>query len=221
MSKLTDITTALADLNEDEALRLVREALQEKIAPGDVLKACQEGMNEVGTRFEAQDYFVSDLIMSGEIFKQVSAVLGPQLKAGGAKSTGKVVFGTVKGDIHDIGKDIVVFMLDSNGFDVYDLGIDVTPQAFVDKIVEVKPQLVALSGFLTLSYDSMKETVNAIQAAGLREQVKIMVGGGTVDQQVCAYAGADAFGSDAMAAVSLAKQWTGANGTGGLPGGPR
>jgi 5-methyltetrahydrofolate--homocysteine methyltransferase len=99
-------------------------------------------------------------------------------------------------------------MLDVNGFDVLDLGIDVPVETFVTKIGEFKPAVVALSGFLTLSYDSMKETVDAIKAAGLRDSVKIMVGGGTVDEQVCKYAGADAFGLDAMAAVTLAKQWT-------------
>ncbi len=168
-------------------------------------------MEIVGKRFEEGQYFIPELILAGEMLKSISAEVKPRLQgATAAKSGAGVVMGTVKGDIHDIGKDIVAFMLDVNGFDVYDLGIDVAPQAFVDKIVEVKPQLVALSGFLTLSYDAMKETVKAIQAAGLREQVKIMVGGGTVDQQVCAYAGADAFGADAMAAVSLAKRWTGA-----------
>ena len=119
-----------------------------------------------------------------------------------------MLVGTVKGDIHDIGKDIVVFMLDVNGFEVQDLGIDVPVETFVEKIRTRQPPVVALSGFLTLSYDAMKETVQAIKAAGLRDGVKIMVGGGTVDQQVCEYAGADAFGLDAMAAVSLAKQWT-------------
>ncbi len=143
------------------------------------------------------------------MLKSISAEVKPHLVAGQAVvKDATVVVGTVKGDIHDIGKDIVVFMLDVNGFEVHDLGIDVAPQAFVDKIVEVKPQVVALSGFLTLAYDSMKETVAAIAAAGLRDSVKIMVGGGTVDEQVCKYAGADAFGADAMAAVTLAKSWT-------------
>jgi 5-methyltetrahydrofolate--homocysteine methyltransferase len=216
------LVDAIADMNEEEALALARQMLDAGTSPSQILDDCRSAMEIVGKRFEQGQYFIPELILAGEMLKSISAEVKPRLEgASAAKSGARVVMGTVKGDIHDIGKDIVVFMLDSNGFDVYDLGIDVTPQAFVDKIVEVKPQLVALSGFLTLSYDSMKETVNAIQAAGLREQVKIMVGGGTVDQQVCAYAGADAFGSDAMAAVSLAKQWTGANGTGGLPGGPR
>jgi len=117
----------------------------------------------------------------------------------------------VQGDIHDIGKDIVVFMLDVNGYEVYDLGVDVAPEKFIEKMKEVKPDVIALSGFLTLSYDSMKNTIAAIEAAGLRQGSKIMIGGGTVDEQIRAFAGADAFGKDAMAAVALAKQWTGGN----------
>lgn len=205
------LVNAIADMNEDDALALATQMLDTGIAPSQILDDCRSAMEIVGKRFEEGQYFIPELILAGEMLKSISAEVKPRLQgATAAKSGAGVVMGTVKGDIHDIGKDIVAFMLDVNGFDVYDLGIDVAPQAFVDKIVEVKPQLVALSGFLTLSYDAMKETVKAIQAAGLREQVKIMVGGGTVDQQVCVYAGADAFGADAMAAVSLAKRWTGA-----------
>ena len=117
--------------------------------------------------------------------------------------------GTVEGDIHDIGKNIVTFMLDVNGFDVLDLGVDVSSQKYVEAIRDFQPQVVGLSGFLTLAFDTMKETIEAIQAAGLRDQVKIMVGGGQMDDQVRAYTGADAYGRDAMAAVKLAKDWIG------------
>jgi 5-methyltetrahydrofolate--homocysteine methyltransferase len=119
--------------------------------------------------------------------------------------------GTVQGDIHDIGKDIVYFMLDVNGFDVTDLGVDVPVETFVAKVREIQPSVVALSGFLTLSYDAMKNTIQALQDAGLRDRVKVMVGGGAVDDQIRVYAGADAYGADAMAAVALAKTWTEAN----------
>jgi methanogenic corrinoid protein MtbC1 len=143
------------------------------------------------------------------MLKSISALVKPYLQGDSeVKKDAKVIVGTVQGDIHDIGKDIVVFMLDVNGFDVYDLGIDVPPQAFVDEITKVQPEVVALSGFLTLSYDSMKATVEAIEAAGQRNSVKIMIGGGVVDDQVREYAGADAYGLDAMAAIALAKQWT-------------
>ena len=133
-------------------------------------------------------------------------------KSGGAvqKKLGKVVFGTVEGDIHDIAKDIVVFMLDVNGFDVMDLGVDVPVAKFVEAVKSFKPQVVGLSGFLTLAYDPMKNTVQALVDAGLRDSVKVMIGGGQMDDQVAAYAKADAYGKDAMAAVTLSKGWVGA-----------
>jgi 5-methyltetrahydrofolate--homocysteine methyltransferase len=130
-------------------------------------------------------------------------------KAAEMKRLGKVVVGTVAGDIHDIGKDIVVFMLDVNGFEVFDLGIDVPAQKFVDKIKETGSKVVGLSGFLTLAFQSMKDTVEAIKKAGLRTEVKIMVGGGQIDNQVRSFTGADAYGKDAVEAVKLAKGWIG------------
>ncbi len=136
------------------------------------------------------------------------AVVEPQLKAAGsAKKQGKFVFGTVAGDVHDIGKNIVEFMLDANGFEVYDLGIDVPKEDFVAKVKETGATIVGLSGFLTLAFAAMKETVEALQEAGLRDQVKIMIGGGQVDEYVLRDTGADAFGTDAQSAVQLAKQW--------------
>ena len=177
---------------------------------GKFWTTCRSAMEVVGKRFECGEYFIPELILAGEMLKSISAEVKPYMNGpqDAARKLGKVVIGTVKGDIHDIGKDIVVFMLDVNGFEVHDLGIDVPVETFVAKVAEVKPQVVALSGFLTLAYDAMKATVQGLKAAGLRDGVKIMVGGGTVDQQVCKYADADAFGLDAMAAVTLAKQWT-------------
>lgn len=207
MQNLTEITNALADLDEDKVLALVRAAVEANTNAGDVLKACQAGMTEVGARFEKQDYFVSDLIMSGEIFKEVGAIIEPHLKSGGPASVGKVVFGTVRGDIHDIGKDIVVNMLRSASFDVMDLGVDVPPERFVEALKQSGAAVVGMSGLLTLAFDSMRETVNAIEAAGLRDKVKIMVGGGPVDANVCDAVGADDWGADAQVAVRLARQW--------------
>ena len=207
------LVNAIAEMDEDQALALTKELLDAGTPPPEILADCRAAMELVGKRFECGEYFIPELILAGEMLKSIAAEVKPYMTGAqeAAKKGAKVIVGTVKGDIHDIGKDIVVFMLDVNGFEVYDLGIDVPVQTFVDKIAEVKPAVVALSGFLTLAYDSMKETVGAIEAAGLRDGVKIMVGGGTVDEQVCRYAGADAFGLDAMAAVSLAKQWTEAN----------
>jgi 5-methyltetrahydrofolate--homocysteine methyltransferase len=133
----------------------------------------------------------------------------PYIKDSGAeaKKIGKVIIATVAGDIHDIGKDLVVFMLDISGFEVYDLGIDVPVQTIVGKIKETGATVVGLSGFLTLAFDAMKETIDAIKAEGLRDNLKIMIGGGQIDDEVKKYTGADAYGKDAMAAVTLAKGW--------------
>ena len=208
MSKLIEITKALADLDEERTLQLVQEAIDDHVPADDILQACQEGMSQVGGRFECQDYFVSDLIMSGEIFKQVGAILEPHLKVGGGAHLGKVVVGTVKGDIHDIGKDIVVNMLKSAGFEVIDLGVDVPVARFVDALKESGATVLGLSGLLTLAFDSMKETIKAIAAAGMRDKVRIMVGGGPVDGNVCKAVGADDWGANAQQAVRLAKQWS-------------
>jgi 5-methyltetrahydrofolate--homocysteine methyltransferase len=141
---------------------------------------------------------------------QISELLKPELaKMPEVERHGKVLIGTVEGDIHDIGKNIVSFMLDVNGFEVLDLGVDVPPQKFVEAIGDFQPQVVALSGFLTLAFDAMKNTVTAIEAAGLRDKVKIMLGGGQVNEEISNYAGADAYGNDAMAGVSLAREWVG------------
>ncbi|MBN1137639.1 MAG: cobalamin-dependent protein [Anaerolineae bacterium] len=202
----------VADMQEEEALALTREMLDAGTPPLDILDDCRTAMEIVGKRFEEGEYFLPELILAGEMLKSISAEVKPRMLADqDVKKGAKVIVGTVAGDIHDIGKDIVVFMLDVNGFDVTDLGVDVPAQAFVDKIAENKAPVVALSGFLTLAYDSMKQTVDAIAAAGLRDEVKIMIGGGTVDDTVRQYAGADAYGVDAMSAVSLAKGWTGGN----------
>ena len=149
-------------------------------------------------------------MMAGEILKEIADEVKPLMKKQqGAAKSGKVIIGTVAGDIHDIGKDIVVFMLDVNGFEVLDLGIDVPVQKFVDKIKETGSKVVGLSGFLTLAFQSMKDTVEAIKGAGLRNKVKIMIGGGQIDDQVKVFAGADAYGKDAMEGVKLAKGWIG------------
>lgn len=208
------LVEAIADMREEEALAIADAALDDGSSPLEVLAACREAMTIVGDRFEAGEYFVPELILAGEMLREISARVKPRMAdavdAEGAK-LGKVILGTVQGDIHDIGKDIVYFMLDVNGFDVTDLGVDVSIGTFVDKVRELDPDIVALSGFLTLSYDSMRDTVNALSEAGLRDKVKVMVGGGAVDDQIRVYAGADAFGADAMAAVGLAKTWMEAN----------
>ena len=203
---------AITDMREDDALRLADELLAAGTDPVAVLEACREAMTIVGQRFEAGECFVPELILAGEMLGQISAKVKPRLqsKAAGQKKLGRVIIGTVEGDIHDIGKDIVTFMLDVNGFEVKDLGVDVPAARFVEAVRDFKPQVVGLSGFLTLTYDPMKNTVQALKDAGLRDTVKIMIGGGQIDEQIRQFTGADAYGKDAMAAVTLAKAWIGA-----------
>jgi methanogenic corrinoid protein MtbC1 len=208
-SKLINV---MADMKEEETLALVKELLKEGANPLAILDDARSAMELVGKRFEAGEYFIPDLMMAGEILKGISDIVKPLIEQGNAAARkGKVLIGTVAGDIHDIGKDIVTFMLDVSGYDVLDIGIDVPVQVFVDKVKEFKPQVIGLSGFLTLAFDSMKKTVEALEEAGLRDSVKIMIGGGQMDDKVRKYAGADAFGKDAIAAVNLCKQWIGGN----------
>jgi 5-methyltetrahydrofolate--homocysteine methyltransferase len=199
-------------MREEDALRTATEMLDKGANPLEVLDSCREAMSVIGQRFEAGECFVPELILAGEILRQISDVVKPKLtQTAEAKKLGRVVIGTVEGDIHDIGKDIVTFMLDVNGFEVKDLGVDVPAARFVEAVKEFKPQVVGLSGFLTLAYDPMKNTVQALRDAGLREDVQIMIGGGQIDEQIREYTGADAYGKDAMAAVALAKSWVGAS----------
>jgi methanogenic corrinoid protein MtbC1 len=201
---------AIIDMQEKEALAMAEQMLDSGKSGMAVLDLCREAMDGIGKRFEKGEYFISELLMGGEILRQIAVLAKPKMgEATQAKKLGKVVFGTVAGDIHDLGKDIVEFMLDINGFEVYDLGVDVPAAKFVEAIKEHKPQVVGLSCLITVAFDSMKQTVEAIKAAGLRDSVKIMIGGGTTDEQVKAYAGADAYGKDAVAAVTLAKKWVG------------
>lgn len=205
-----DLVNALADLKEKEALGIVQDRLSAGEDPLRILDDARRGVEIVGKRFSDEEYFIPDLVYSGEILRQITDIVKPKLtKAAEVKRLGKVVVGTVAGDIHDIGKDIVVFMLDVSGFEVFDLGIDVPVQKFVDKIKETGSGVVGLSGFLTLAFQSMKDTVEAIKKAGLRNEVKIMIGGGQIDEQVRSFTGADAYGKDAMDAVKLAKGWIG------------
>jgi methanogenic corrinoid protein MtbC1 len=205
-----DLVNKLADLKEQEAIKIVKDRLSAGEDPLKIMEDARKGMEIVGKRFSESEYFIPDLVYSGEILKAVTELVKPKLaKAAESKKLGKVVFGTVAGDIHDIGKDIVVFMLDVNGFEIHDLGVDVPVQKFVDKIKETGAPIIGLSGFLALAFDSMKETVEAIKAAGLRDKVKVMIGGGQITDEIKNYTGADAYGKDAMAGVTLAKKWTG------------
>jgi len=202
----------LADMNEDDALALARRMLTEDGKdPLRVLELCRMAMDEVGKRFEAGEYFLPELVLAGEMLENVGAIAKPLLTEGGAAAArhGRVLVGTVAGDLHDIGKNIVSFMLDINGYEVRDIGVDVPAARFIEEVRSFQPDIVALSGFLTLAFDSMKETIQALDAAGLRSRAKIMVGGGQIDETVRAYTGADAYGVNAVEAVNLCNRWMG------------
>ena len=207
-----DLVSALANLKEQEAIEITKRRLDRNEDPLAILNDARRGMEIVGDRFAQGQYFIPELVYSGEILKEITEITKPNLsQEAEVKRLGQVVLGTVAGDIHDIGLNIVDFMLDTHGFEVHNLGVDVPAAKFVAKIKETGASIVGLSGFLTLAFGSMKATVDAIEAAGLREKVKIMIGGGQIDDEVRRYAGADAYGRDAMAAVTLAKGWVGGN----------
>ena len=204
------LVNAIADMREEEALKLVKEMVEGGSEPMAILDAAREAMAIVGQRFEEGTYFLPELILAGEMLNQITDVLKPELaKLPEIERRGKVLIGTVEGDIHDIGKNIVTFMLDVNGFEVLDLGVDVPPAKFVEATREFEADVVGLSGFLTLVYEPMKATIEALKEAGLRDEVKVMIGGIPVSDPIVEYTGADAWGKDAMAAVSLAKAWMG------------
>lgn len=201
------LVKAFVELDEGGVLQLVEQRLGAGEDPLTILEDCRQGMNEVGKLFEQGEYFISELIMAGEIFKQAMQLLLPKLAAEGPAARGKVVIGTVKGDIHDLGKNIVVTLLKAANYEVHDLGVDVPPERFVETVKETGAKVLGMSGLLTISFDSMKRTVQALTEAGLRDKVKVMVGGGMTSEDVCKYVGADAWGADAQAAVTLCNQW--------------
>jgi 5-methyltetrahydrofolate--homocysteine methyltransferase len=205
MSK--ELIEAIIDMREEDAVAITNQLLDSGTDPVDILDDCREAMGIIGRRFETGESFIPELILAGEILAQISAIIKPRMQQSGkSKKLGKIVLGTVQGDIHDIAKDIVGFMLDINGFEVTDLGVDVSPAKFVEAVKQTDAKIVGLSGFLTLAFDPMKATVKALKDAGLTD-VKVMIGGGQVDENIRQYTGADAYGKDAMAAVAIAKSW--------------
>jgi methanogenic corrinoid protein MtbC1 len=186
----------------------VQQKLDAGEDPLDILAECRQGMDIVGERYKSGKYFLSELIVSGEMFKQAMKLIEPRMvvDADGDASPA-IVLGTVKGDIHNLGKDIVAVLLKGAGFVVHDLGIDVPPQAFVDKLKETGAAILGMSGLLTPSFDSMKATVDAVTEAGLRENIKVVIGGGVITEQVRRHCGADAFTTDGLEGVEICKRF--------------
>lgn len=201
------LSQAIRDLDEKRVNELVEEKIKAGVPALEIVKICNEGMVSLGDLFSEGVYFISELIFSAEILKGVMKRLDPLLRATGeGNSAGKVVIGTVKGDIHDIGKNIVVTLLRGAGFEVVDLGVDVPAPKFVETVRRTGARVLGLSALLNLTYPEMKAVIEEIAKAGIREQVKIIVGGAPVNEQVRQFAGADYWAPDAVAGVNLCKK---------------
>jgi corrinoid protein of di/trimethylamine methyltransferase len=213
MKKLYD---AVLSGDAKTAVTATREAIDQKIDPLDLIASTMiPAMDEVGRLFEAEEYFVPELLLSARAMKGAMELLKPLLIARGAKPAGTVAIGTVKGDLHDIGKNLVASLLEGGGFEVIDLGADVPPEKFIESIRDKGAQIVCLSALLTVTMPSMKTTIDALKQAGLRDKVKVLVGGAPVTQQFAEEIGADGYGENASHAVALARKMCGVN----LPGG--
>lgn len=210
MVEFEKIAEAMGDLDEDAVVELLNQVMAEGGADAQkAMEACQKGMDEIGSRFELGDYFVGDLIFAGELMTQAVDILKDGLVAGsdGGGEKTKMILCTVKNDLHDIGKNIVKSMLEASGFDVVDLGIDVSAETIVKTVKEQNIHIVGLSGVLTLALDSMKDTVEALKTAGLRESTKVIVGGAPVTADFCSMAGADAWATNPQTTVQICKGW--------------
>ena len=202
----SQLAQLVADLDEDAVLDVVRQRIDAGGDPMTIINECNDGMREVGQRYEDGDYFVAGLIMSGEIFREVVELVQPLIPAESANSAAaRVLVGTVAGDIHDIGKNIFGMLLTCHGFEVVDLGVDVPPEVFVAKVIEIQPDIIGLSGLITASFETMRETVSLLRAAMQKNelQIPIIIGGSMVDEQVREYVNADHWMSDAMGGVRL------------------
>lgn len=207
MSNLDELKTAMGNLEEDEVARLLDGIVKSGSGVDGALAACQSGMNIVGEKYASGEYFVADLIYAGELMAGAVAVLKPLIKSDSSAAGGKMVLCTVKGDIHDIGKNIVKALVEAAGIQVIDLGIDAQPQAIVEAIAKHDARILGLSGVLTLAIDSMKDTVDALKAAGFRDKVKVIIGGAPVTADYCKLIGADAWTLSAAEAVSICRNW--------------
>lgn len=206
-SNLSELGMAIAELDESGVDNLVRGELDRGTAPEDIINELSDGIAEVGERFRREEYFLTELIYSSEIFKNAMTVLKPLCKrSADANGSGVVVMGTVKGDIHDLGKNIVTTLLECAGFSVLDLGVDVPPERFVEAAVSSNAVLVGMSMLLTTAFDSARETIAAIEKADLRGRVKIMLGGSVTSENVRRDMGADFWGRDATSAVDIARE---------------
>jgi len=207
MADLKKLYEAVLNGDAKAAVAITKEAIAEELDPVELVTGHMvPAMDEVGKRFECSEYFVPELLLSARAMKSALELLRPLLAASGAQPVGRVVIGTVKGDLHDIGKNLVGSMLEGSGFDVKDLGTDVSPDKFLQAVKENNAQVVCLSALLTVTMPAMKTTITALENAGLRKQVKVLVGGAPVTSQYAQQIGADGFGENANSAVTLARK---------------
>jgi len=205
---LEKIKEAIVNLDIDNIQKLCKEAVDAGIPAYKVVTdGMAKGMDIVGQKYEANEYFLAELIMAGETMKEGMKVLEPYLKAGKMKRLGKIVIGTVRGDLHDIGKNIAATLLRSAGFDVIDLGVDVSPEQFVEAVRRNSPDVVAMSALLTTTMTEMENTIKALKEAGLRDKVKIIIGGAPITPEYAEKIGADAAAKDAVDGVNICKSW--------------
>lgn len=209
MSSDDKLVESVAEIEEEEVYSLVRKMLDEGKEPQLIIELLRRGVEAVGEKYNKKEYFLTELVMAGEIFQNSAKILEPALKKGrgSGESLGTVVIGTVEGDVHDIGKNIFVTLLLSAGFEVFDLGVDIPPEAFVEKVKETKAKIVGYSGLLTIALEGMRNTTDALIKAGLRDKVKIIIGGLPVDEMWMKEAKADAFSTNAFNGVKIVKQW--------------
>ena len=203
MTSRDKIVEAIIELDELVALELADEMIKSGTDPVEILERCREGMSIVGERFESGDFFLSEMIMAAEIFNQIMNIVRPHLKSTRSESKGKIVIGTVEGDVHDIGKNIAIALLEAEGFDIIDLGVDVPPATFVEAIKEHEPDIVGMSSLLTVALETTKQTIEAITEAGLRDKVMIIIGGGRIDTHATEYIKPDASTDNAAQGVRM------------------
>jgi methylmalonyl-CoA mutase cobalamin-binding domain/chain len=202
-----ELSTYVVELKRDEVIQTIKARLDKGEDPLEILDECRLGMTTVGDRFQAGDYYLAELMLSAEVFTAAVAILDPHLaKARPSEPLGKVLLVTLKGDIHDLGKNIVATLLEAHGFEVHDLGVDVPPARVLEKVKEVQPDLVGFSALITNAFDSMKEAADLLQEAGLRNRLKLMVGGGVTTTDVKDYIGADFQTVDATEGVAYCRK---------------
>jgi methylmalonyl-CoA mutase cobalamin-binding domain/chain len=198
-----NIVDAFLYLDESATRQLVKSMLDTGVNPVEIMEECRKGMLAVGERFERGEFFLSEMIMAAEIFKQVTEQIRPHLRGSASEARGKVVIGTVEGDIHDIGKNIFTALLEVEGFEVVDIGVDAPPERFIEAIREHSPDIVGMSCLLSTSIEAMKNTVDAITEAGLRDKTRIIVGGGRLERHAADYIKPDAYTDNAAQGVKM------------------